>query len=329
MQRLVIVGGGISGLIASWVFQRVPGLDVKVLEIGKPGGDFLAGGLKYLHKTDEMVAMLEDLGVTHTDYSVQGGILLKGVVEPYPACMRGVDKDRALRIQHDHYRKTRGIEPDSFAARSMNDPEATGPRTALRCDMQQTLRRLIARANIVADRADKIEPHRVTGSSGAVHKYDFMITTVPLWVMKQLSWFDLPDAMAAKLNLVMVDPNPRMDNYARWDYVYTPYTPENLIHRLTPRDGGYTCEFNGRWADEDSSMNDRITSEMNFLFPEGWALSNVVKNLNGHLLPLPTRPSWPFNIRPLGRFAQWDPRATSDVVLTTAQKLVREWKMAQ
>lgn len=329
MKRMVIVGGGISGLIASWVFTQVRGLDVIVLEPGKPGGDFMAGGLKYMHKTDEMEEMLRDLGVTYADYSVQGGILLHGAVEPYPGVFKGMDKSRALRIQHDHYRKTRKTEPDNFAARSMNDPESAGPRRALRCDMGRVLKELIQRTPFVKDGAAKVEPHKVIGKDGTVYPYDYLLLTAPIWILRQMCWFELPESMAVKLNLVMVDPPQKGDAYAQWDYVYTPYTPENLIHRISPRDGGYTCEFNGDWpeSDGDSTFSDKLTSELNFLFPDGWALSDRKKGLNGHLIPLATKPNWPVNVRPIGRFAQWDPRATSDVVLSTCLKLADEWKL--
>lgn len=335
MKRMVIVGGGISGLIASWVFTQCRGLDVKVVEPGKPGGDFMAGGLKYMHNTDEMCEMLRDLGVNYANYSVQGGILLHGNVEAHPGCFRGMDKDRALRIQHDHYRKTRKLEPDSFAARSMNDPEANGPRRALRCDMERVMRELIQRAPLVKASAIAIEPHKLMVNNGTVDSpipYDYLLTTLPLWVNKKLAWFgeELPTGMAVKLNLIMVEPPQKGDDYAQWDYVYTPYTPENLIHRISPRDGGYTLEFNGDWPDDapkddPDPLSIRITSELNFLFKDGWALSDAKKGLNGHLIPLATKPDWPQNVRPIGRFAQWDPRATSDVVLSTCLKLADEW----
>ncbi len=331
-RRLVIVGGGISGLIASWVFTQCRGLDVIVLEPGKPGGDFLNGGLKYVHKTDEMEEMLRDLGLTYANYSVQGGIYLKGQVEPYPAVFRSMTKEQALRVQHDHYRKTRKVEPDSFASRSMNDPESMGPKKALRCDLSRMVAELIKHAPIAKEVATRIGPHKVivndpgfTRGERAV-SYDYLLVTLPMWLLKRMVWFELPPAMAVKLNLLMVDPPQQGDDYAKWDYVYTPYTPANLIHRISPRDGGYTCEFNGDWPEgDDPEMSIRITNELNFLFPNGWALGGAKRNLNGHLLPLAGKANWPQNVRPIGRFAQWEPRATTDVVLSTCLALANEW----
>lgn len=321
MKRLLIAGGGISGLIANWVFRKGRDWDITIVEARTVGGDFTAGGLRYIHRTEEMVEMLHDLRLVYTNYTVQGGILLQGKVRPYPAHVQNLPKEEARRIQHDHYRKTRRTEPDSFASKSMNDPESVGARGALRCDPHDVVQALAARATkIVADVIERIEPGRVRLKSGASLPFDFLITTLPLWIARRLFWFPLPEALAMKLNVVTVE--HQRNPYARWDYVYTPYTPEDLVHRISPNDGGTAVEFNGEWEDD---TNDRLTSDLNFLFPDGWTPLRVVKGANGHLLPLESKPSWPDNVRPLGRFAQWNPRATSDVVLKESINLFSEW----
>lgn len=327
MKRVVIIGGGVSGLIAAWAFRRCRDVQVQVLEAAKPGGDFLSGGLKYIHRTDAMLELFSDLGITYTNYSVQGGILLHGAVEPYPGVLRGMDKVRALRIQHDHYRKTRRTEPDEFASRSMNDPESSGPKKALQCDLEEFVSRLIVGAPVLPDAAKAIKPHVVQGTSGANYPYDFLVLTIPLWVLRRLVWFELPAALSVKLNIVRVETigNP----YAKWDYVYTPYTPEGLIHRLSPHEGEWSCEFNGDWAEGDDDVSRKMTNELNFLFRNGWALTSVKRGLNGHLLPMAEKPSWPANVAPLGRFAEWDPRATSDVVLDNVWKMIDRWGIAR
>jgi hypothetical protein len=104
--------------------------------------------------------------------------------------------------------------------------------------------------------------------------------------------------------------------------VYTPYTPENLVHRISPSEGGYSVEMNGEWGDETSG---KLRNELNFLFGNAWALNNVKKGLPGHLLPLGEAPEWPGNVRPLGRFAAWDPRMTTDKTLSAAIATARKW----
>lgn len=317
--RVVIVGGGASGLICSYVFSHYRDVETVVIEPGKPGGEFLAGGLRYVHRTDEMVGMLTDLNVVFTTYTVQGGILLHGKVEPYPRCLRSLSKERAARIQQDHYRKTRRTEPGQFASKAMNDPESVGPRRALRCDFRRAIRELAFRTRLVNERLVRVEQGAIQASQVRI-PYDYLVLTIPLWVIKRVVSFSVPDAMAVRLNVVNIEPHA--DKYVKWDYVYTPYTPDDLIHRISPKDGEYSCEFNGDWGEDE---NRKLHSDLNYLFPDGWALADVKRGLKGHLLPLSDQPEWPANVRPLGRFAQWNPRATLDVVINEAHKIAEGW----
>lgn len=326
MKKVVVIGGGIAGLLANWVFKNHSDVDVKVLENAKVGGDFLVGGLRYVHESERMESMLNDNRVVYTKYQVNGGIMLKGAISAYPAILKKFSPEQAQRIQFDHYRKTRKTEPSAAdAGKSMNDPEAAGSRNALRVDAGAMIRALGARANVVCDKAVKIESNSpapyVLGSSGMKHTYDFLITTIPMWILRGMVSFELPEALALKLNIVNVDVT--RDPYSKWDYVYTPYTPENLIHRISPRDGGWAAEFNGDWVEPDTNL--KLTSDLNFLFPQGWALDKVIKGLNGHLLPLELPAAYPKNMQPLGRFAVWDTRATADVVLESCWDLASAW----
>jgi hypothetical protein len=65
---------------------------------------------------------------------------------------------------------------------------------------------------------------------------------------------------------------------------------------------------------------------LGFLFPDGFAIDGILRGIKGHLLELQDPPQWPENVAPLGRFAQWDPRATTDTTLDAAARLAGEWK---
>lgn len=324
--RIHIVGGGVSGLAAAEVLSHYRGVELVIVEGGKLGGNFAAGGLKYLSKTDEMTALLGDLGIVYTNCSVHGGILIGGKVEPYPACLKSFGPERAARIQRDHYRKTRRLEPDGFGSKAMNDP-ASGPKKALQCDLGQMVDRLARRweGRTVRSHVKQIGSTYFKTADGRLHPYERMIVTIPLWVLARLAYWEVPDALAMKLNLVQIE--PARDAYARWDYVYTPYTPEGLIHRISPRDGGYSCEFNGAWDPDDKQSMLRAMGDLNFLFKDGWAFRSFKPGLPGHLLPLDKTPKWPENVAPLGRFAKWDPRSTLDVVLRDTKKLAAKWEL--
>lgn len=318
MKRVIIVGGGVSGLVCSHAFKKHKGLDVKVLEPSTPGGEFLAGGLKYIHHTEAMTEMFDELDVLHSNYTVQGGILLRGKVQPYPKCFMEMDKGEARRIQADHYRKTRRAEPDDrIAKQAMNDPAAAKPRRALRCHFPEMIEQLAAKADIVPVGLVKVEADHILVSGDRKMPYDYLVMTIPLWIIRQCVSFYVPEGMAMKLNVALVIPS--QDSYARWDYVYTPYTPADSIHRISPSGEHYSVETNG---DLD---NTALASDLNFIFKHGWSIESLREGLKGHLLELERQPNWPENIAPLGRFARWDSRATTDVTLDNATELARRW----
>ncbi len=321
MAKVVIVGGGVSGLVASHILSKSH--DVTVIEAGDVGGEFLKGGLKYIHRTDEMIALFDQLDVPWSEYTIQGGIMLQGEVKPYPRCLSGMPRATSERIQADHFRKTRRTEPARFGAKSMNDPMAAREsRRALRCDFQAFVQELAKSARITKRAVTQISTieNRLLLSDGAFVSYDRLILTIPLWVIRQMCDFYCPQGMAMSLNLVQVD--PMKDPYAQWDYVYTPYTPAGAVHRFSPRDTGYSVEANGDWDKIEKSVKD----DLGFLFPGGYAINKLDLGLKGHLIELSDPPKWPENVVPLGRFAKWDPRATTDTTLEDVKVLAEAWK---
>lgn len=323
MKRVVIVGGGMSGLVAAWVFQNV-GAAVTVLEPRKAGGSFLDGGLKYIHRTDAMAEMLDTLGVISSAYIVQGGILLRGKVLPYPRALQEMTQDERDRIQLDHYRKTRRTTTDdvNMVRKSMNDPAATGSRRALKCDFEELIGALARRTNMINASIVEMDSrrHMLKTNTGERITFDYMVTTLPLWIMQRLADFYVPDALAMALNVIQV--TPRVDGpYSGFDYVYTPYTPADTIHRLSPALDGYSCESNGILDHE------QLQSDLQFIFPDGYVVEGVKEGLKGHLIPLAQPAEWPDHVAPLGRFAKWDSRATTDVTLDDALALTQRWGM--
>lgn len=319
--QLAIVGGGISGLVASYVAAE-HGIKSVVLEPNALGGDFLKGGLKYIHRTDRIIEVFDDLDITWSDYAVRGGILLRGAVHPYPRCFRDMAKDEAERIQTDHFRKTRRSEPGKFGSKSMNDPAAARASSrAVRCDFNQLIAALAAGANVLKRGVAQISSveSRLLLDDASWLEYDRLIVTIPLWVTREMCDFYVPHGMAMALNIVQV--SAHRDPFSRWDYVYTPYTPANAVHRLSPREGGYSVEANGDW----NAVSVDVMDDLGFLFPSGYAIEHIVKGVKGHLLELQEQPAWPANVHPLGRFARWDPRATTDTTLDDAFSLISGW----
>ncbi len=308
-------------MVANYVFRQ-HGQQPMVLEPREPGGDFLLGGLKYIHRTDAMADMFDALGLAWSDYKINGGILLRGTVEPYPKCFAKMGKSEAERIQADHFRKTRRTEPGEFGSEAMNDPAAAkGPRRAIRCDFRAMISRFAARANIIKYGLARIDSKnkRILLSNGEWKSYTQLVLTIPLWVIRGMADFYVPQGVAMNLNLIQV--RPLRDRYARWDYVYTPYTPANAIHRLSPKGSGYFCEINGDWDRQEPLAMDDLA----FIFQDGFLIEDIKRGVKGHLLDLQEQPKWPKEVAPLGRFAKWDPRATTDVTLEDAHCLAEGW----
>jgi hypothetical protein len=316
--KVIIAGGGISGLVANWELRDRA--DVVVMEPGKMGGEFTAGGLKYIHRTGPMENMFDQLELSYSTYIVRGGILLRGQMYLYPQVLQGMDPKQAARIQQDHYRKTRRTSPgEGYAAKAMNDPAATGPRRALRCDFEDLIEQLADQADTINSGVARVDHERnvVFDMDGRPHRYDFLIMTIPLWITRRVCSFYVPEARAMRLNTAHVF--ARTGQYASFDYVYTPYTPADMIHRFSPRTGGYSVETNG------TLDHDQLKSDLAFIFSDGYVIESVREGLKGHLLALPEPVRWPDNVAPIGRFSSWDPRSTTDTALEDAMKLKERW----
>lgn len=316
--RVVIVGGGVSGLVASHVFSD-RGAETMVIEAKTVGGEFLAGGLKYIHNSEGMCELFDDLEVPYSQYTVQGGIMLRGQVHPYPKVLQQLPKEEAAIIQADHYRKTRRTEGGDDSRKAMNDPAAVKPRRALRCHFPDMIKELARGADVVKGMLLRVKPktNEIVLTDTRRIPYDKLILTIPLWVIKEAVPFYVPQGMAMSLNLV--DVTPVRDRYAKWDYVYTPYTPANQVHRFSPKGRAYSVEING------TMDRVKLESDLSFIFTEGYGIETIREGLKGHLLPLEQQPEWPENIAPLGRFAKWDSRATTDVTLEDAKALADRW----
>lgn len=316
MKKVLIIGGGISGLICANVFSKY-GVEITVYEPGEVGGEFLAGGLKYIHHTSMVEKFFDDVGVLWGDYRIRGGILLRGEVRKYPQFLKDIDKSDAVRIQNDHYRKTRRTEPGDFGAQAMNDPANSKSTKALRCDFAELISVLANKCNIVKASLIKVIANKAYFNNATFKEFDYIVYTIPLWVIKRVTDYELPDAVAMRLNIAVV--KSIRDIYASWDYVYTPYTPSDCIHRLSSDDDGYAVEANGELDER------KLHSDLNFLFKDGWHMLRLIKDLKGHLLPIEGKMELPKNVALLGRFAAWEPRMTVDVTLERATKLARRW----
>lgn len=277
---ICISGGDVMGLITAHVC-RARGHSVVLVERGSVlGQSALSPSHKYLERSPEVLNLLDGLGVVYGEYTLATGLLQGASVI---ACPRRVSEA----VHHAHWRKTR-LTAMPVGAQGLSDPEVTSKRYAVSFDWRDLVKRLSTGLQVARDFGSLV------GTS------DLVFETLPLWESRFVKH---EGAMAVVLNMLSV--RASKDRYLRWDVVYTPHTPGNAIHRLYHgEESGYVCEFSGVISE------DSVTSDLNYLFPEGWHLDGPIATATGKLVELQDRPLWQSKVRPIGRVAQWNEGAT-------------------
>lgn len=278
--RVCVSGGDVIGLIAAYLCRARGHSVVLVGERAALGQSAFSPALRYLERSQEVLALLDDLGVVYGEYTLATGLLERGKVELCPR------KGFSEAVHHSHWRKTR-LTAMPAGAIGLADPEVTSKRLAVSFDWHDFVKRLSV---------DLTVAHQIGDLANTV---DLILETLPLWESGFVKQEGSRDAMAVALNLLPVRANK--DRYLRWDVIYTPHTPGNAIHRLYHgEDNGYVCEFSGVVSE------DAVTSDLNYLFPDGWHQNGPMVTTHGKLVALQERPIWPAKVRPIGRMAQWE-----------------------
>jgi len=287
--KIVITGGDLPGLIANYI-MKIAGHDVIVVEENEPGETISIPIFKYIEGTDEVRALLDDMDILYDDYPVRCGVMIKGSVVP---CKKNITES----IHHAYWEKTRLTIDYRQDIKGITDPELHPNRKSVTFYWKWFLEILLKNATI--------QPNMI-------RDYDLHIATNPIWTYPEV---DCVDAMAVKVNLIQV--RAKRERYIKWDVVYTPFTPENTIHKIYHGEYTNICEFSGD-IDED-----KVFSDLNFLFPEGWYKDGDIFTTHGHLIPLQNDPVWPSNIVPIGRVAKWNDKVTIMNIIKDCINLAR------
>jgi hypothetical protein len=281
--RICVNGGDVVGLIAAHLCRARGHAVVLVERSSTLGASAFLPTHKYLERSPEVLRLLDELGILYGEYTLATGLLQRGEVT---LCPRRVSDA----VHHAHWRKTR-LTAMPVNSAGLSDPEVTSKRYAVSLDWRDLVKRLSNGLKVVRD------------MGGLVSSVDLVLETVPLWESTFAKPEGARDAMAVTLNLLPVKASK--DRYLRWDVVYTPHTPGNAIHRLYHgEESGYVCEFSGVVSE------DAVTSDLNYLFPDGWHADGELAVTSGKLVALQDRPRWNDNVRPIGRMAMWDEGVT-------------------
>src|SRR5262245_12450778 len=118
--NIAILGGGISGVSTAIILAN-KGLSVDLYS-DNLGGEYLSGGLKYIHDTTYTRLFIESIiGQDYSIRPVNGAIHRENSIFQYPYFFWFVGRLNAEPIQKRYWIKTRG-ESELFDPKCMNDP---------------------------------------------------------------------------------------------------------------------------------------------------------------------------------------------------------------
>ena len=116
--KVAVIGGGISGLVAVYYVIKI--LNEKVdIYTSDLGGEYLKGGLKYIHHTSYTQMLMHDLGIKYRIKKVNGAVCYKDEIYLHPEVFWH-GKDIGKEMQMLHWKKTRGYSGIDDSC--MNDP---------------------------------------------------------------------------------------------------------------------------------------------------------------------------------------------------------------
>lgn len=313
-QNIAVVGAGMSGLIASAAVLRVlndTDARITLFDPGTPGGSFAEGGFKYLHDTQPMRDLLAHLSIPFETSAIRGGIMLDGKVWPYPEHLLTLPRSQMFYIMKAHYDKTR--RDSHFTESSMNDPEGSHHTCKLMLDVKELVDALLAPVHkFIHSGVKEITEHEVKTDFESFG-YDTLIYTLPLWVLKKIApKLSIPDFTCERTKVSILKCLSTSTRFASFDYVYTPYTPGNVIHRVST---------SGTWFDVETTSE---LTNLSLLFKDLAAVLGPSAHiwggvtLDGHVKHLAIRDelmkALPSNWIMASRFACWDSRMTVDKV---------------
>jgi glycine/D-amino acid oxidase-like deaminating enzyme len=343
--RVVIIGGGVAGLLAAHSFITRGIRPTLFEESDVLGGQWATfSGTKFVHfvprREHSITKLVEALGLSFELQPVRGGVLIElvGVNErfarvderlvlPHPDCLHWPVIGNAIR--RAHWEKTRfngTIEPNSMN----NDKFSRGYRpTKLSISPGVLLDELISGVREGADIHLRRSVRAVSESEAVTTNtrtpFDLLVSAVPLWSFKSIyhGRKPIPNARAHRLMLRTYDA-PSFTEVRGLDYLYTPSTQFGMIHRVSSDalSGRVTVEANRRHRDPDHDV-EALMRDVGSLLGHDAKLVDKAET-HGHLIPIREPWEYPDRIVPIGRFAQWDSRATFDKVFERAEAIAEK-----
>ncbi len=314
MIRTVVIGRGIEGLLASWVFKQHPHLDVWVIGSNTDDDVIDSGRTASFEHTAGLREVLSELRVNYSSFVPRQGILLNGSIKKYPCHLRSLNAVQTQKVWCD-WRLKSGMHPK----KPNGELKRVRPKRRLRCDPAQVARHALRglERRVVDTGAWSVGPGAVTFGQKRL-PYDFVVLTEPIWRFRSKVWFQMPSVPVPERTSVEIIPR-NSQQYRRFDHVLTPYTPHDAIYQLRANGPGYLAEMNGEVTAS------ALLGDLNFLFPEGYDLVRLQTDHDGSISTRLPRVKWPENVAPLGSYAEWKENIGLEAVVNGAYDLMRRW----
>lgn len=325
MGRVAILGGGVAGMSAALILSE-KGYDGQIdLYTDAVGGNYLKGGLKYLHFSAAVVNFVSNiLKMDYRLYQVAGSILWKGQIHQYPGWMwysqLGVSmgEGEGKEAQRSYYKKTRG--EGAVNTTCMNDP--WNFRNHIKLVPNGGMKGFVERMAIKTENAVKIVLGKLDSEKfrDVITRYDMVIYTLPISMLARF----LNSAIKFEYNSLNIIRYEIFSGRGQFwmDYTYVP-GPEYRFHRVSIDGNTLDFEINGELGDEE--IDESSVECGKFVFRHFNGVKAKEKGFNtgipGQLISPSQNLSIPKNVVLLGRFAQWDGRMTLDKVIERAGEI--------
>lgn len=285
--KIVVVGSGVSAMVASWVCRSHD--LVCWSPSGRFGGQFASGPFRLVRATQAATDMLDQLDLAFETHDSQPGIILAdGSLLPLPDGFATVRSRDAAKMRQEYITKSRGAWAVSREElEGMAEPERH-PDLALDFDFASFRRAIADDTEIRQGQLVDLDPQRrratFRGPSGdVVESYDSLIFTCPSEVVYRALPVrhaqKMPQHVTSAVDIVhVVTPDgvgAAIDRLVGFDVVWIPATPAAFLMRLSHETDGYACEFKA------GATLEEIKADLAFALPFGHSHVKIDRGLRG------------------------------------------------
>lgn len=329
MKDLVIIGSDLVALTASYMLKN--DFNVKIINPNFLFKDDITSiGNKFFFEDSEIIDFFEEINIPFNIDFLYRGIFIKNEVHDIINYFTSISIERHKKIKDSYFSKTRKFNcnlDSSFVRKNITSETFSWVKSKVKrsknyifFDGNTLLETLINICDIEIYRSKiKNISVKTIELDGIKLHYDVLIFTLPIWEIDKFIWWNIPKCNVIKKNLIKVN---TLDNlYLHWDYVFTPFTPGNVISGFSQYDGEYAVEMNG---DITSNMHN-LFSDLYFLFGNNWYIEKIETIKGNFIYQLDSIIKQKENIYFLGEYSEFNHNLFFSKVLKKIKKIKENW----